>query len=62
MTIEILRILIYGRLIFGAVAIQATYSGLIAGPALGFSNHQGNPPGIGAAPWRRVSFGLCDGR
>lgn len=52
MTLEALSILIYTLLIFGAVAVQATYSALTAGPAFGFSNREGAPPGMGAAGLR----------
>jgi uncharacterized MAPEG superfamily protein len=52
MTLEALSILIYALLIFGAVAVQATYAALTAGLAFGFSNRDGAQPGMGPAGLR----------
>jgi uncharacterized MAPEG superfamily protein len=52
MTLEAFSILLYALLIFGAVAVQATHSARTAGPAYGFSNREGAPPGMGAAGLR----------
>ncbi|WP_292294878.1 MAPEG family protein [Marivita sp.] len=52
MTLEALSIVIYTLLIFAAVMVQAVYSARTAGPAFGFSNREGAPPGMGAAGLR----------
>lgn len=59
MTLETLSILIYGLLIFGAVAVQATYAALTAGLAFGFSNREGVQPGMGAVG-RRIDMTLAN--
>jgi len=47
MTIEAVSILIYTMLLFGVVVTQATYAGITAGNAFGFSNREGPQPGLG---------------
>lgn len=52
MTLEALSIVIYALLIFGAVAVQASYAALMAGLAFGFSNRESAQPGGGPAGGR----------
>lgn len=47
MTIEALSILIYALLLFAVFATQATYAGITAGTAFGFSNRDDPQPGLG---------------
>lgn len=49
MTLEALSIVIYAILIFGAVAVQASYAAVTAGLAFGFSNRESAQPGMGPA-------------
>lgn len=47
MSIEIVSVLVYAILMFGTVALQASYVALTSGLAFGFSNREGTPSGIG---------------
>ena len=47
MTIEALSILIYAMLLFAVVVTQATYAGITAGNAFGFSNRDEPQPRMG---------------
>lgn len=52
MILEALSIVIYTLLIFGAIGVQGSYAARTAGQAYGFSNREGDPPGMGAAGLR----------